>query len=503
MNQALRALYDQHLDALIALLARHKETSYPHLIQVPAPYLAAPRKVVIVGQQTYGWEADGMPPRERVAEVKPTLIDVQQKLYSDFFPAGIPARSPFWRAFQQVQAALAPGPIDSCLWAELVKVDHEGQRPPEAVDADWFEHFNVLAAELRILEPDVVIFFTGPYYDQRIVESFPGARLEPVLESKGAIVRIIHPDLPLHTYRTYHPAYLNRTNWQVVDDLIALCQDGSNPLQIRSSEALVVQNRAKQALADALRDYVGPAAMDPAQAGYAARLQGNILPTIAEVQYLGDFAGAAGHELDSKMRAAYSSSALAVNSFAPWKGQAGHLSLGVHRGFESIRFEAVCRTGLRGTAPHLDLLADGPEGLVGVEVKCTEYLQPHPLDFSESYDKLFDQYPALRRVKEEWGFTYLNASQLVKHAFGLINEADGRPVTLLYLFWEPVNWAEFRIFTEHRREVRRFASLIQGAPIRFEAMTFDQLWTTWALQAGPEWVPAHLEALRARYTVTL
>ena len=39
-------------------------------------------------------------------------------------------------------------------------------------------------------------------------------------------------------------------------------------------------------------------------------------------------------------------------------------------------------------------------------------------------------------MKDEWGFTYLNASQLVKHALGLLRAATGGPVSLLYLFWE-------------------------------------------------------------------
>lgn len=264
-----------------------------------------------------------------------------------------------------------------------------------------------------------------------------------------------------------------------------------------------MQNRAKEALAGALQDLIGPSALDPKLPGYAQELEHNLLPGITPAMYP-EYTHAAGHELQQKMRAAYSSSALTVNTFAPWKGQAGQLSLGAHKGFEQIQFEAVRRTGLQGTAPHLDLFATGTGGAVGVEVKCTEYLEIHPKDFSEAYAKPLADYPELQRVVNEWGFTFLNASQLVKHALGLLHEAKGGPVTLLYLFWEPLNWQDYRIFAEHRGEVRRFATFLEGSGhIRFAAMTFDQLWTAWALEPGPDWLPAHIEALRARYSVSV
>ena len=497
----LRALYQRHLPDLLTLLERHKETSYPHLINASPAYGAARRRLVFVGQQTFGWEPDSAPAQAMERDLKANLIEGMLKLYTDFFPTD--RRSPFWRAVRQLQSSVTPdAPADACVWANLVKVDQERQRPPAAVDRDWFDRFNVLAAEMRALQPDVVIFFTGPAYDERLVESFPGARIIPIPESDGYIDRIEHRDLPYHSYRTYHPAYLSRTRWQVLDQLAALCHDGTGT-QAPGETALLVQSRAKDALAAALRDHVGAGAMDPSRAGYAARVQDNVLPGIQADAYEPDFSSAAGHELDEKMRAAYSSSALAVNTFARWKSDVGQLTLGGRPGFSRIQFEGVCPTGLRGTPPHLDLLAEGADGLVGVEVKCTEHLQAHPLDLDPVYDPLLAKYPALSRVKSEWGFTYLNASQLVKHTLGLLRAAEGRPVTLLYLFWEPTNWHEYPLFDEHRREVRRFATFMAGSPIRFAAMTFDQLLTAWALAPGPDWLASHLQALQDRYSVAI
>jgi hypothetical protein len=502
MNSQLRNLYDRHLPALLTLRKQYPMTSYPHLIRVAPAYEKARRKVAFVGQQTAGWAPHTVRAAEMEADLPNRLIDGLLKLYEEFFPPG--PVSPFWRAAQQVYNALVPkGPTDGYVWVNLVKIDENKQGPPVAADQDWFERFNVLPDELAILKPDVLIFFTGPYYDERMLETFPGAKLIPILETDSMIARVEHPALPPHTYRTYHPGFLNRGRWHVIEQLITLCQEQSDPRTIRPSEVRLVQTRAKGALAGSLQDLVGHAAMDPNLPGYVKHLESNLLPTVKPVMYV-EYRNAAGHELQQKMRAAYSSSALTVNTFAPWKGQTGQLSLGIRAGFEGIRFEAICRTGLQGTAPHLDLLVQGAEGPVGVEVKCTEYLEMHEKEFSQAYDEPLGLYPELERLRNEWGFTFLNASQLVKHALGLLNEAKGGSVTLLYLFWEPVNWQDYRIFAEHRRQVRRFATFLEGSEkIRFAAMTFDQLWTAWALQPGPDWLPAHIEALRARYSVSL
>jgi hypothetical protein len=80
------------------------------------------------------------------------------------------------------------------------------------------------------------------------------------------------------------------------------------------------------------------------------------------------------------MHAAYSSAMLAVNSFAHWrnsKQDLGLLQLGGASNFTDLQFERKLATGLRGTPPHLDVLAEGSQNVVAVESKCTEYLSEH------------------------------------------------------------------------------------------------------------------------------
>ena len=94
------------------------------------------------------------------------------------------------------------------------------------------------------------------------------------------------------------------------------------------------------------------------QQGYASLWELNLMEGLPLRTIGDDLRSRAGCELDGKLRAAHSSAALAVNTFGPWRENASSLQVG-EIGFKRIRFEVTCPTGLRGTPPHLDVLAEG------------------------------------------------------------------------------------------------------------------------------------------------
>ena len=78
-------------------------------------------------------------------------------------------------------------------------------------------------------------------------------------------------------------------------------------------------------------------------------------------------------------------------------------------------------------------------------------------------------------------YTWLDAAQVIKHAFGLARSFPDRPVTLLYLFWEPANPTAGPEFVAHRDEIEG----VQGARGRIIAgVRGDELSGTLALLAG-------------------
>ena len=77
-----------------------------------------------------------------------------------------------------------------------------------------------------------------------------------------------------------------------------------------------------------------------------------------------------------------------------------------------------------------------------------------------------------------------------------------RAVTLLYLYWEPVNASDYSVFETHRREFAAFAERVAGPPLALESMTYNDLWVAWDAGA-PRWLRAHLRELCERYGVEI
>jgi len=257
---------------------------------------------------------------------------------------------------------------------------------------------------------------------------------------------------------------------------------------------------------------------------YAESVEANLIPGVFISESREDYELGKGSELTGsegqppKMAAMFSSSALVVNTFGPWRTDPSTLRLKSYPVFQSLRFEAACPNGLKkysplATDPHLDVLLKSPDVVLGIESKCLEYLLPKEADFSKTYDKISDerncsrwfQYIEVLRANSRQ-YHYLDVAQLIKHALGLsytyAGKQQGSPA-LLYLFWEPTNWNNFDEFKRHRDEVARFSAAMSGDVLRFEALSYFELWEDWQRNPSPDWLPQHVKNLLARYAVEI
>jgi hypothetical protein len=243
---------------------------------------------------------------------------------------------------------------------------------------------------------------------------------------------------------------------------------------------------------------------------YVERPEDNLLGGLALEVFEADLNAVAGQELAGKFLAVHSSSALAVNCFAPLKAAEVPFSIGDHSGLLVDGFERRFPTGLPRAQPHhLDVVASGPDQLAAIESKCVEYLSRKQPLFSDRYESgIADEraagpwYAEMMRLRSGSGATYqwLDAAQLIKHAFGLALGQPARPTTLVYLYWEPMDAGLSPLFEEHRAEIAGFAERVAGGSPRFEAMSYPELWNAWD-ETGDPFLARHVAALRARYEV--
>ena len=258
--------------------------------------------------------------------------------------------------------------------------------------------------------------------------------------------------------------------------------------------------------------------------GYVCDWRDTLLPKVLPEDFEDDLRAGGGNELREGFRcgkrtppkfcAVHSSSGLAVNCFSPFRQRIADLTLPKNGPFETLQFEQKCPTGLRGRRPpNLDVLLTGPGGVVGIESKLTEHLKKQPkAEFSPDYaEQIIDErrkqgfFREMLRLRDRpKDYVWLDAAQLIKHAFGLAHRYGGRPVTLLYLFWEPANPKASPEFEEHRQEITRFAERVAESRPEFRAMSYPELWRHWREAAcPPAWLIDHVNRLDERYSIPI
>ena len=213
---------------------------------------------------------------------------------------------------------------------------------------------------------------------------------------------------------------------------------------------------------------------------------------VAHVRARLDAAG--GDEIGSgKFAHSESSAAMAVNAFGwfierpvEFPSLPGTEAMGAT---ERVEVEYCARLPWSGGRhPWLDAVVITPTHLIGVESKRYEtFRDTKTVSLSSAYDRpvwgeRMNRFAALRDSLRagERRFRYLDAAQLVKHAFGLVTEARrfSRQPVLFYLYAEPDKRGENQISAEdhlrHREEIGTFAQLVDGDEVMFLSASYRQ-----------------------------
>jgi hypothetical protein len=147
-----------------------------------------------------------------------------------------------------------------------------------------------------------------------------------------------------------------------------------------------------------------------------------------------------------------------------------------------------------GRHPWLDAFVEAPGQILGIEAKRFEpFRDRKTVSLSPAYDRpvwgdSMGQYEQMRDRLRSGAelFRYLDAAQLVKHAFGLVTDGarKGKKPVLVYLYAEPAarngQPIDPATFASHRREIHRFAEAVRGAAVAFESISYREWIASWA-----------------------
>lgn len=225
----------------------------------------------------------------------------------------------------------------------------------------------------------------------------------------------------------------------------------------------------------------------------------HLLPGVSETYVSQRLDAADGKEFASgKFYSSESSSALAVNCFAWFQPRPRDLPnvSDLDFGFpaKSVDVEVQVRFPWSGGRhPWLDAGIFTETHLIGVEAKRLEPFRDSPSgNFAAAYDRplwgtAMGQFEQLRDELRTGvtKYKHLDATQLVKHAFGLVTEArrlNLKPA-LLYLFAEPAELKGKPIsklcIERHRLEIHDFSSKVAGAELAFHSLSYRDWISSW------------------------
>lgn len=225
INKQLRELYVNHIDGLNTMYGQLESQNIenytaPYLIHIwEDEYLKAAKKVMIIRQETNGWNDICVRSGQDVDEVITTYKD---------FDYGSNYHTPFWKYVEIINKMINGDdtPYNHSVVVNNINKFGKGDgngRPDGLVTLLENEYFNVLRDEMRIVQPDACIFLTGPDYDNDIRQKFPNASFSPVEGYKTReLARVSADGLPL-AFRTYHPGFGQRcSEWyeQVLSTIV-------------------------------------------------------------------------------------------------------------------------------------------------------------------------------------------------------------------------------------------------------------------------------------------
>ena len=207
-------------DNIIECIENNKLSS-PQIINVDAPdgkYIAADFRILFVGQETKGWLNPYPENLQKLTAHKiPEYLKKLKDCYYDFnFGNRLNGKkyNGIFRNYTNKIISKLPDKKIGFLTTNLFKHDERQSRISSSkYDLLQFENCTLLQKEIQILDPHLIIFFTGHALDFLISEIIGNGITFNTIESindQKKFVKITSKNHPIEMFRTYHPNYLNR-----------------------------------------------------------------------------------------------------------------------------------------------------------------------------------------------------------------------------------------------------------------------------------------------------
>lgn len=206
-NQALLKLYNSKREVIEKIKNTSKEKLALLLSAVPRNYQKANYKIMVIGQELNG--GFGVRSEPRITMLNNLKLQSKKPIKRNFSKF-INFSTKFCKSMNKVNSSIR----SYFVWAEIRKFSYwigSKSRKPKKPLNDEVQNiidneFNILEDEIRIINPDIVLFLTGHNYDNYIEKQLRGVDFKAVKGYKEKqFARVEHEVLPKKSFRIYHP----------------------------------------------------------------------------------------------------------------------------------------------------------------------------------------------------------------------------------------------------------------------------------------------------------
>lgn len=224
-KEKLHELYRRKLNETSSVLidynfatSHDKRATNPFLLSIPDNYDAFKNKIMIFGQETNTWCKECGKRSEFSNKLERTL-----ELYTTFYLKGGINKycGPFWNEFKRIRREVSKTKNAVFLWNNINKIGRVGKGNIPEINKIQFEYFQVIREEIRLLSPNIMVFLTGPDYDNFIKKNIGEFSQKKIGESLYELS--FNQGLEeIKSFKTYHPNALYKLskNRKVIPKLI-------------------------------------------------------------------------------------------------------------------------------------------------------------------------------------------------------------------------------------------------------------------------------------------
>jgi len=228
-NKKMETLITPHINAMrkaleISKLGVSSEDIGPFVPYIFDEYESSKIKLMFVGQQT-----NGGPSIKDLIDQKisyPELFEDWVEFKHNDASSKSHYNSPFWNFIHKVCKEIGINKL-GFVWSNIVKFESNNSCPRKEIYEIGRKFFNTMPLEIKAVEPDMVVFLTGPNYDWAIKDAFPEVFFSTVRNLPIRQFSEVNNFPAKKCFRLHHPRYL-RTYSENNDTLVRAIAENYN-----------------------------------------------------------------------------------------------------------------------------------------------------------------------------------------------------------------------------------------------------------------------------------